>query len=83
MLPVPGEKRQAEASRIRERYLDRIHVIAEKAEGGDVPDIDKKKLVSLYVADFELLHTLIFFQKTAAWWENEVVNAGKLLAEDN
>ncbi|KAK6917286.1 Autophagy protein Atg8 ubiquitin-like [Dillenia turbinata] len=39
----PLEKRQAEASRIREKYPDRIPVIVEKAEKSDIPDIDKKK----------------------------------------
>ncbi|KMZ57496.1 Autophagy 8 [Zostera marina] len=37
------EKRQAESSRIREKYPDRIPVIVEKAEGSDIPNIDKKK----------------------------------------
>ncbi|MQM14157.1 hypothetical protein Taro_047087 [Colocasia esculenta] len=36
-------RRQAEASRIREKYPDRIPVIVEKAEKNDIPDIDKKK----------------------------------------
>ncbi|XP_050206505.1 autophagy-related protein 8C-like [Mercurialis annua] len=40
---LPLERRQAEASRIREKYPDRIPVIVEKAERTDVPDIDKKK----------------------------------------
>ncbi|KAK6932300.1 Autophagy protein Atg8 ubiquitin-like [Dillenia turbinata] len=39
----PFEKRQAEASRIREKYPDRIPVIVEKAEKSGIPDIDKKK----------------------------------------
>ncbi|KAF3512714.1 hypothetical protein F2Q69_00004361 [Brassica cretica] len=39
----PLEKRQAEASRIRDKYPDRIPVIVERAEKSDVPDIDKKK----------------------------------------
>ncbi|GMI78239.1 autophagy 8c [Hibiscus trionum] len=34
---------QAEASRIREKYQNKIPVIVEKAERGDIPDIDKKK----------------------------------------
>ncbi|KAK4482104.1 hypothetical protein RD792_007416 [Penstemon davidsonii] len=38
-----GERRQAEAARIREKYPDRIPVIVEKAERSDIPDIDKKK----------------------------------------
>jgi len=37
------EKRQAEATRIRDKYPDRIPVIVEKAEKSDIPDIDKKK----------------------------------------
>ncbi|XP_008345819.2 autophagy-related protein 8C-like [Malus domestica] len=37
------ERRQAEASRIREKYPDRIPVIVEKAARSDIPDIDKKK----------------------------------------
>ncbi|KAJ6737907.1 MICROTUBULE-ASSOCIATED PROTEINS 1A/1B LIGHT CHAIN 3-RELATED [Salix koriyanagi] len=37
------ERRQAEASRIREKYLDRVPVIVERAERSDIPDIDKKK----------------------------------------
>ncbi|XP_022860326.1 autophagy-related protein 8f-like isoform X1 [Olea europaea var. sylvestris] len=36
------EKRRAEAARIREKYLDRIPVIVEKAERSDIPKIDKK-----------------------------------------
>jgi len=40
---TPFEKRQAEAARIREKYPDRIPVIAEKAPKSDIPDIDKKK----------------------------------------
>ncbi|KAK7332326.1 hypothetical protein VNO80_29076 [Phaseolus coccineus] len=42
-LQHPLERRQAEASRIREKYPDRIPVIVEKAERTDFPDIDKKK----------------------------------------
>ncbi|KAG9443529.1 hypothetical protein H6P81_014869 [Aristolochia fimbriata] len=42
-LEHPLERRQAEASRIREKYPDRIPVIVEKAEKSDIPDIDKKK----------------------------------------
>ncbi|GBF99018.1 hypothetical protein Rsub_11822 [Raphidocelis subcapitata] len=37
------EKRAAEASRIREKYPDRVPVIVERAEKSDIPDIDKKK----------------------------------------
>ncbi|KAH1146600.1 hypothetical protein GLYMA_15G108200v4 [Glycine max] len=43
-LQHPLERRQAEASRIREKYPDRIPVIVEKAERSDIPDIDKKKI---------------------------------------
>ncbi|THU75059.1 hypothetical protein C4D60_Mb04t39920 [Musa balbisiana] len=42
-LEHPLEMRQAEASRIREKYPDRIPVIVEKAERSDIADIDKKK----------------------------------------
>lgn len=38
------EKRQAEATRIKEKYPDRIPVIVERAESSkSIPDIDKKK----------------------------------------
>ncbi|GMH22386.1 hypothetical protein Nepgr_024229 [Nepenthes gracilis] len=37
------EKRCVESARIREKYPDRIPVIAEKAERSDIPNIDKKK----------------------------------------
>ncbi len=37
------EKRKAESQRIRAKYSDRIPVICEKADGSDIPDIDKKK----------------------------------------
>lgn len=37
------DKRKAEAQRIRQKYPDRIPVIAEKAANNDIPDIDKKK----------------------------------------
>ncbi|KAI9995513.1 hypothetical protein PInf_012578 [Phytophthora infestans] len=40
---VTGQKRQAEAQRIRSKYPDRIPVICEKADRSDIPDIDKKK----------------------------------------
>ncbi|KAI8006215.1 Autophagy-related protein 8C-like [Camellia lanceoleosa] len=39
----PLERRQAEATRIREKYPDRIPVIVERADRCDIPDIDKKK----------------------------------------
>ncbi|PWA98950.1 arogenate dehydratase [Artemisia annua] len=39
----PLEKRQAESSRIRAKYPDRVPVIVERAEKTDIPDIDKKK----------------------------------------
>ncbi|WMV40176.1 hypothetical protein MTR67_033561 [Solanum verrucosum] len=42
------EKRRAEASRIREKYTDRIPVIVEKAERSDIPNIDKKKKKPYY-----------------------------------
>ncbi|GJN01714.1 hypothetical protein PR202_ga18997 [Eleusine coracana subsp. coracana] len=42
-LEHPLDKRQNEASRIREKYPDRIPVIVEKATRSDIPDIDKKK----------------------------------------
>lgn len=41
--PTHADKRKAEADRIRQKYPDRIPVIAEKAPKSDVPDIDKKK----------------------------------------
>ena len=37
------EKRKSEATRIREKYPDRIPVIVEKADKSDIVDIDKKK----------------------------------------
>jgi|EP00478_Filoreta_tenera_P003547 GABA(A) receptor-associated protein len=37
------EQRKAEAERIRMKYPDRIPVICEKADGSDIPSIDKKK----------------------------------------
>lgn len=40
------EKRKAESERIRQKYPDRIPVICEKADGSDIPDIDKKKYAS-------------------------------------
>ncbi|KAJ8567814.1 hypothetical protein K7X08_020022 [Anisodus acutangulus] len=42
-LEHPLERRQAESSRIREKYPDRIPVIVERAEKSDISDIDKKK----------------------------------------
>ncbi|KAA0065879.1 PHD finger protein ALFIN-LIKE 3-like isoform X2 [Cucumis melo var. makuwa] len=36
------ERRQAEAARIREKYLDRIPDIVEKAERSNISDIDKR-----------------------------------------
>jgi len=38
-----AEKRKSEAERIRAKYPDRVPVICEKADRGDIPDIDKKK----------------------------------------
>ncbi|XP_019238109.1 PREDICTED: autophagy-related protein 8C-like [Nicotiana attenuata] len=55
LIPLLIERRQAESSRIREKYPDRIlypypsvlcfhiQVIVEKAEKADISDIDKKK----------------------------------------
>ena len=40
---VIAEKRKSEASRIRDKYPDRIPVIVEKADKSDIVDIDKKK----------------------------------------
>ncbi|GAB2298896.1 Autophagy- protein 8C [Dionaea muscipula] len=42
-LDVPLEKRRNEASRIREKYPDRVPVIVERAKRTDVPIIDKNK----------------------------------------
>ncbi|GER52941.1 autophagy-related protein [Striga asiatica] len=42
-LEHPLERRQAESSRIREKYPDRVPVIVEKAGKSEIPDIDKKK----------------------------------------
>ncbi|CAN4116663.1 unnamed protein product [Withania somnifera] len=42
-LEHPLERRQAESSRIREKYPERIPVIVERAEKSDISDIDKKK----------------------------------------
>ncbi|CAN6691386.1 unnamed protein product [Malus baccata var. baccata] len=52
------KRRQAEAARIREKYPDRIPVIVEKAERSDIPDIDKKKSVSVYIS-YSLLDWLL------------------------
>merc|ERR1712196_696426 len=38
-----GEKRAAEAARIREKYPDRIPVICEKEPRSDIPPVDKRK----------------------------------------
>ncbi|CAN6845076.1 unnamed protein product [Brassica oleracea] len=46
------EKRQAESLRIMEKYPDRIHVIVDKAEKFEIPNIDKKnseKSIFIYV----------------------------------
>jgi len=51
----PFEKRAAESSRIRQKYPDRIPVIAEKAASSTIPDIDKKKYLvpsDLTIAQF-------------------------------
>merc|ERR1712185_615234 len=37
------EKRVEEADKIRKKHADRIPVICEKAEGSDIPEIDRKK----------------------------------------
>ncbi|EGV64940.1 ubiquitin-like protein atg8 [Yamadazyma tenuis] len=37
------EKRKAEATRILERFSDRLPVICEKAENSDIQEIDKRK----------------------------------------
>lgn len=37
------DNRSKEASRIREKYPDRIPVIVERAEKSNIDDIDKKK----------------------------------------
>merc|ERR1711959_605919 len=39
----PFEKRVEEADKIRKKHADRIPVICEKAEGSDIPEIDRKK----------------------------------------
>ncbi|RXH82856.1 hypothetical protein DVH24_003354 [Malus domestica] len=52
------KRRQAEAARIREKYPDRIPVIVEKAERSDIPDIDKKKSVSVCIS-YALLDWLL------------------------
>jgi GABA(A) receptor-associated protein len=41
----PFEQRKLEASRIREKYPDRIPCIVEKAEKSDIVPIDKKKFL--------------------------------------
>ncbi|KAL0668038.1 hypothetical protein Bca4012_030742 [Brassica carinata] len=46
------ERRQIEASRIRDKYPDRVPVIVEKAERSDVPNIDKKKSVVYFCLRF-------------------------------
>jgi GABA(A) receptor-associated protein len=53
----PLEKRKSEASKIRNKYPDRVPVICEKADkaSSDIPDIDKKKYlvpVDLTVGQF-------------------------------
>ncbi|XP_052202371.1 autophagy-related protein 8C-like [Diospyros lotus] len=42
-LEHPLERRLAESAHIRGKYPERIPVIVEKAEGSDIPEIDKKK----------------------------------------
>ena len=41
----PLQKRQLEATRIREKYPDRVPCIVEKAEKSDISTIDKKKFL--------------------------------------
>ncbi|KAL5080548.1 hypothetical protein RYX36_008969 [Vicia faba] len=51
----PFERRQAESTRIRDKYPDRVPVIAEKAGRSDIADIDKKRylvLADLSVGEF-------------------------------
>ena len=51
----PLDKRTAEATRICNKYPDRIPVIVEKAEQSTIPDIDKQKYLvpsSLTVGQF-------------------------------
>ncbi|EAZ63823.1 Autophagy-related protein 8 precursor (Autophagy-related ubiquitin-like modifier ATG8) [Scheffersomyces stipitis CBS 6054] len=51
----PFEKRQAEATRIAQRFKDRVPVICEKVENSDIPEIDKRKYlvpVDLSVGQF-------------------------------
>ena len=43
MVCSSTQKRKSEATRIRQKYPDRIPVICEKSSGSDVPDIDKQK----------------------------------------
>lgn len=40
---TPFDKRQREASQIREKYPGRVPVIVEKVAKSDVPDLDKNK----------------------------------------
>ncbi|TYI77614.1 hypothetical protein E1A91_D06G153700v1 [Gossypium mustelinum] len=51
-LEHPLERRQAEATRIREKYPDIIPVIVERADKSDVPDIDKKKNGDTYAREY-------------------------------
>ena len=39
------EKRLEESSRIRQKFGDKIPIIVEKANGTDLPDIDRKKFL--------------------------------------
>ncbi|KAL5054240.1 hypothetical protein RYX36_034922 [Vicia faba] len=51
----PFERRQDESTRIRDKYPDRVLVIAEKAVRSDIVDIDKKRYlvpVDLSVGQF-------------------------------
>ena len=54
----PFEKRKAEASRIRNKYEDRIPIIVERAEGSDIATVDKSKYLcphDLTVGQFQFV----------------------------
>ncbi|KAK2965390.1 hypothetical protein RJ640_001467 [Escallonia rubra] len=57
----PVERRQAESSRIREKYPERVPVIVEKAERSDIPDIDKKKVLFTFGFQYLYLHVDSFY----------------------
>lgn len=53
------EQRQEEARRVRVKYPDLIPVIVEKANGTDLPDIDKKKyLVPMDISVAQFLYVI-------------------------